>query len=168
MIFKNPPGISTGEYGDDNCSDERLWAAAELWRTTGEAAYNDYFVKHYPDFRAAPGQRPAGRLEGSGAHGAVDLCARTRERARMPKRWRTFASARRRRRETIVERTRKNPYRVSLLTKDYVWGSNGVVANYGMELLVANARSRPIPALWKLRRTIFITCWDAIHFRFPG
>jgi endoglucanase len=40
-----------------------------------------------------------------------------------------------------VEHTRKNPYRVSLLTKDYVWGSNGVVANYGMELLVANALS---------------------------
>jgi len=39
----------------------------------------------------------------------------------------------------IVERTSKNPYHVSLQTKDYVWGSNGVAANYGMELLVANA-----------------------------
>src|SRR5208337_2738212 len=46
---------------------------------------------------------------------------------------RTAAAAR-----AIVERTRKNPYRVSLQAKDYVWGSNGVVANYGMALLVAN------------------------------
>ena len=27
---------------------------------------------------------------------------------------------------------------MSLRAKDYVWGSNGVPANYGMELLVAN------------------------------
>jgi endoglucanase len=39
----------------------------------------------------------------------------------------------------IVEQTRKNPYRVSLLTQDYLWGSNGVAANSGMELIVANA-----------------------------
>ena len=45
----------------------------------------------------------------------------------------------------IVEQTRKNPYRVSLLTKDYVWGSNGVAANYGMQLLVANVLA-PDPA----------------------
>ena len=51
MVFKNPQGINTGEYGDSDCSDERLWAAAELWRTTGEAGYNDYFVRQYPDFR---------------------------------------------------------------------------------------------------------------------
>ena len=50
VTFSNPPGISTGEYGDDDCPDERLWAAAELWRTTGEAPYNDFFLKNYADF----------------------------------------------------------------------------------------------------------------------
>jgi endoglucanase len=40
-----------------------------------------------------------------------------------------------------VERTRKNPYHVSLLAKDYVWGSNGVAASYGTELLIANVLS---------------------------
>jgi hypothetical protein len=43
VTFRNPPGVSTGEYGDSNCSDERLWAAAELGRTTGEPAFNDFF-----------------------------------------------------------------------------------------------------------------------------
>ena len=38
----------------------------------------------------------------------------------------------------IVDRTSQNPYRVSLRAKDYVWGSNGVAAAYGVELLVAN------------------------------
>ena len=30
ILFRNPRGVSTGEYGDGNCADERFWAAAEL------------------------------------------------------------------------------------------------------------------------------------------
>jgi endoglucanase len=41
--------------------------------------------------------------------------------------------------DEIVVRTNKNAYRHSLRTNDYVWGSNGVVANYGVQLLIANA-----------------------------
>jgi Glycosyl hydrolase family 9/Cellulase N-terminal ig-like domain len=41
--------------------------------------------------------------------------------------------------DQIVERSSANGYRISLTSRDYVWGSNGVVANYGMQLLVANA-----------------------------
>ncbi len=137
VTFKNPPGISTGMYGDNSCADERLWAAAELWRTTGEAAFNDYFVKQYPDFRAT--------LESPSPEGWKDVAplglwtyALSAQKGADPMtvadiRKRTASAAR-----AIVERTRKNQYRVSLLTKDYVWGSNGVAANYGMELLVAN------------------------------
>jgi len=137
VVFKNPQGISTGEYGDNYCGDERLWAAAELWRTTGEAAYGDYFVKQYPDFRLS--------LEAPSPEGWKDVAAlglwtyalstrKGADRAVVADiRKRTGAAAR-----AIVERTRKNPYHVSLLTKNYVWGSNGVAANYGMELLVAN------------------------------
>ena len=47
VIFRNPPGVTTGEYGDSNCADERLWAAAELWRTTGEAPYHQFFLSNY-------------------------------------------------------------------------------------------------------------------------
>ena len=137
VTFKNPPGVTTGEYSDNYCGDERLWAAAELWRTTGEAAFNDFFVKQYPDFRPS--------LEAPSPEGWREVAplglwtyALSAQKGADPVvvsdiRKRTSAAAR-----AIVERTRKNPYRVSLLTKDYVWGSNGVVANYGMELLVAN------------------------------
>jgi endoglucanase len=138
VTFRNPPGVITGEYGDDYCGDERLWAAAELWRTTGDTAYNEFFVKQYPDFRASLETMPPegwrdvaamglwtyalGARKGSDAVVLADIRKRTTQAA-----------------QAIVERTRKNPYRVSLQTKDYVWGSNGVAANYGMELLVANA-----------------------------
>ena len=46
----------------------------------------------------------------------------------------------------ILDRTRSNPYRGSLVAEDYVWGSNGQVGNYGVQLLVTNALS-PDPAL---------------------
>jgi endoglucanase len=137
VVFKNPQGVNTGEYGDSNCSDERLWAAAELWRTTGDATYNEYFVKQYPDFRQALDRvAPEGwndvavmglwtyalsKQKGADAVVLADIKKRTAAAG-----------------HAIVEQTRKNPYHVSLLAKDYVWGSNGVAANYGMELLVAN------------------------------
>ncbi len=41
----------------------------------------------------------------------------------------------------IAQRTAADPYRVSLIAKDYVWGSNGVAASYGLQLLVADTFS---------------------------
>lgn len=41
--FKNPAGTATGEYGDGDDSDERFWAAAELFETTGGSVYHDFF-----------------------------------------------------------------------------------------------------------------------------
>jgi len=45
--FKNPTGTATGQYGDGNDTDERLWAAAELFLSTNEAEYNSYFTSRY-------------------------------------------------------------------------------------------------------------------------
>ena len=39
LIFKNPTDIVTGEYGDSSDKDERYWAAAQMWRATGEEKY---------------------------------------------------------------------------------------------------------------------------------
>src|SRR5262249_29764231 len=44
VIFHNPPDVGTGEYGDDDGSDEILWATAELWRTNGDAEYQKAFI----------------------------------------------------------------------------------------------------------------------------
>jgi endoglucanase len=45
--FHNPSGTYTGEYGDGNDKDERLWAAAELFETIGDSVYNSYFASNY-------------------------------------------------------------------------------------------------------------------------
>jgi endoglucanase len=138
VIFKNPPGVTTGEYGDTNCSDERLWAAAELWRTTGEAAYHDYLLSHYAEFLPS---LDSSAVENWKAMGAMALRAYVisprkgaNPQALKAIRERVLAAA-----YAVVERTHANPYHVSLQTKDYVWGSNSVAAQYGVDLLIANA-----------------------------
>ena len=137
VVFKNPPGITTGEYGDIECADERLWAAAELWRTTGEAVYNQYFVEHYREYRASLDRLTPEGWKDVAAMGLWTYALGARPEsdtgALAEIQNRTLRAAR-----GIVERTRKSPYRVSLVARDFVWGSNAVAANYGMELLVAN------------------------------
>ncbi len=145
VTFKNPAGIQTGEYGDPQCSDERLWAAAELWRTTREVVFDKYFIEHYAAFLpalAAP--------SGEGWREVASMGLWTYALAGKGH-TRTLGEVRRATRQAgqrLVERTRKNGYHVSMATKDYVWGSNGVAANYGMQLLVAD-RIQPNRAFTK-------------------
>lgn len=54
--FCNPPGNTTGEYRDEEDEDNRLWAAAELYRTTGEAEFGRYFESWW----RGRGDRPLG------------------------------------------------------------------------------------------------------------
>ncbi len=45
FIFSNPKDITTGEYGDKSDLDERYWAAAQMYRATGETKYLQAFEK---------------------------------------------------------------------------------------------------------------------------
>jgi endoglucanase len=141
VLFSNPAGVVTGEYGDRRCGDERLWASAELWRTTRKKVYERYFLAHFgeyaemPDSFAPPSWANVAPLAmwtyvlGGGKDQAVV---------------KTIHEASLKAADETVERTSHNGYRNSLLTRDYVWGSNGVAVNYGVQLLVANAmRPRP-------------------------
>ncbi|MEO8370178.1 MAG: glycoside hydrolase family 9 protein [Candidatus Solibacter sp.] len=136
LTFRNPAGVATGGYGDGNCKDEALWAAAELYRTTGKAEYQTYFLAHYAEF--LPGLRAVGAQSwptvGNLGLWAYVLGGGKDAEAVGAIRKASLAAA-----DQIVERTRANGYRVSLTSRDYIWGSNAVVANYGMQLLVANA-----------------------------
>jgi endoglucanase len=137
VLFNNPKGVSTGGYGDRSCSDEILWAAAELWRTTRDNTYQQYFVDHYA--AALPRVSPSGPpswpdvaplalwtyVLGGGAGEPADAIRKA-----------SIAAA-----DEIVKRTAADGYRVSLGRNDYVWGSNAVAANYGLLLIVADALS---------------------------
>ena len=136
VMFRNPTGVSTGEYGDGNCSDERLWAAAELWRTTGDTSFNEYVQQNYRAFlpRAStpPGWNSVGALGlwtyALGRRDGSDetVVAAIRER--------TAAAA-----EQLAMRTLQSPYRTTMTAADFNWGSNSVAANYGLLFLIADA-----------------------------
>src|SRR5713226_361312 len=134
--FRNSPGVITGGYGDNNCSDELLWATAELWRTTAKEQYENYFLAHCGPFVAE--LRPVGppswpRVAPLGLWTYV-LGGGKNQDATIAIREATKKAA-----DEIVARTNHNGYRISMTTNDFGWGSNGVAANYGMLLLVANA-----------------------------
>jgi len=139
VTFHNPPGVNTGEYGDANCTDEHLWAAAELWRTTGDSPYESYFLAHYAEFHpTATGPQGWADVSNLALWTYVLGGPKDTPAARAIVRD-SIAAA-----DQVVARTEGNGYRVSLTKGNYEWGSNGTVANYGMQLLVANA-FRPNP-----------------------
>jgi endoglucanase len=178
--FTNPTGVVTGEYGDSRCDDERLWAAAELWRATGVERYHRFVIAHVRAHRTSI--RPVGppswqsvaplglwsyalAPKGGGA-GDAELWTLFR---------RDIVDAA----QAVADRTARHPYRISLTTTDYVWGSNGVAANYAVQLLVAHALE-PRPAFltaarenlhYLLGRNTFSLSWvtglGANAFRHP-
>jgi len=134
MGFQNPPGTWTGGYGDWNDMDERWWAAVELFETTGERTYNDYFLNHYSKsgvFASAMSwpnvQTMAGIEYLVGKQNASDSSARADLRSRMV----TLCSS-------LVHRASEDGLNVTLRTQDYVWGSNGIVLNNAVVLIVGN------------------------------
>jgi endoglucanase len=137
VAFANPPGVSTGEYGDTDCRDERLWASAELWRTTGEARYRDGALALAAALSAAIGETSPPWWRNVAAMGlwAYALGGARDETAEAVRR-RSLQTA-----AAVAERTARHPYRTSLVRANYVWGSNSVAANYALQLLVADRLS---------------------------
>jgi endoglucanase len=140
---RNPPGIETGAYGDKHADDELLWAAAELFRTTGKPNYNAYFLSHFAKWEPPlQGDAPQGwRDVQNMAMYAYAMSGRDPADADAVKTIRSAAVAAA---DDIVARAARSGYRIPLLGRDYSWGSNGVAANYAMMLLIAN-RIEPKP-----------------------
>ena len=45
--YRNRPGVSAGEYSDTSSLDNRLWAAAELFRLTRREEYLDFYEQNF-------------------------------------------------------------------------------------------------------------------------
>ncbi|MGH9533399.1 MAG: glycoside hydrolase family 9 protein [Terriglobales bacterium] len=144
LAFRNPPGIFTGEYGDGHLEDERLWAAAEIWRATGDPECHAYFRAHYAEFAARlPRITPPswGRVAALGLW-SYALAAGDARREPDANIVAVIQSASVAAADGIVARAAANGYRVALHSDQYVWGSNSIAANAAMQLLVA-ARFHP-------------------------
>jgi hypothetical protein len=52
--YINPPGVHAGEYPDKSSIDNRLWAAGELYRLTGNTRYMQAFVTLFSKVQVDP------------------------------------------------------------------------------------------------------------------
>ncbi len=130
--FHNPEGTRTGEYGDPNDSDERLWAAAELYISTGSDNFNTYFADNcggrdaFASTMAWRNVRDLGLLD-------YLTCDRTNSdstlKGTLLRSFDTYC-------ESLVRIASNDGLNVSILPSQYVWGSNGEVLNNAVVLIV--------------------------------
>jgi endoglucanase len=131
VVFRNPPGIKTGEYGDRDVSDELMWASAEMFRTTGERDFEKAFVAGVPgDLKVgSPGWNSVAPM----AYWTYAMSNRADspliERIKLA----TVEAARQR-----IARAQENGYGNTLRVEEYHWGSNSIAGNDSLLLLIAH------------------------------
>ncbi len=141
--FLNPSGIGTGQYEDSDCQDEILWAAAELWRTTGEETFNRAFLAMIPQsLESLLIEVPAWNTVSPLAYWSYALAGEKSPDATVTAvQQATLKTAQR-----LLHQSAENGYGNTLSLANYTWGSNGTAANQSLLLLMAN-HFQPDPAL---------------------
>ncbi len=130
--FHNPSGTATGEYGDGSDTDERLWAATELFETTGEATFNSYFLTHYTakgvftSTMGWPNVQTMAQIDYLvGKQATSDSAAQSVLRSGLA----SYCAS-------LVGRAATDGLNVTLATWEYAWGSNSNVLNNAILLIV--------------------------------
>lgn len=130
--FKNPESCNTGEY-DDVCDlDERLWAAAEMLVTTGEQKYQECLTALLKEDLS---KTDFGWTDVSGfaALAVLTDSSHKADRDSVENLQKTVLTEA----DRLVAVGEKSGYGVAMEPEDYVWGSNMVVLNRGMLLVLA-------------------------------
>lgn len=132
--FKNPVDVLTGEYGDNSGSDEISWAAAELFRTTEEKKYGDYFVKNFEANGFGLGWQNVSGFSAIAYMFSNSDKTDIKKSEEIIKSWIEKA-------DMFVDTAEKDGYLLAMHKMEYYWGSNMNVANHAMHLLVADRLS---------------------------
>jgi len=139
----------TGGYGTGD-GDDRMWAAAEMWETTGEKQYLDDFEKRAAEYKPVVSRWEPSLL----AEGNIDLdwdwgnvrnlgqftYILSKKPGKNPELVKTIKTDVLAAANRIVETANKDVYARPLGGK-YYWGCNGTVARQVINLMVANKLS---------------------------
>jgi endoglucanase len=132
--FKNPPNVSGGEYGDSNDLDERIWAAIELYRLTGESRFLRYIeikFKHLPRYGLQPiSWRNVNSIVLSSIIKIPTNAELTDLKEEAKKRLVKQAN-------NILKTHDRNNYKNLVKHTEYYWGSNSVGLAYAYDLIKA-------------------------------
>ncbi|MEU4197751.1 glycoside hydrolase family 9 protein [Kribbella sp. NPDC026611] len=138
-VYAPPGGEGGGAYDDTKVTDEFSWAAAELFATTGKAAYK----------RAITTTLTADGFSWQETGGLADLAlARVPERLSPPdqrKLHQRITNVAAKYLKDMKSQGYANPYRPA--DGQYVWGSNSAVANNAMILALAGDRDAALESL---------------------
>lgn len=129
-LVANPGGVGgvPGPYGIGDDHADRLWAAAALYRATGDAQFNQYFLDNYQNFASAwDGSRDNPGGVGNMAQTAFLDYLQAPRRDATARAW--FATKFQAWREPVLARSEQGPWHNTLQDNDYYWGSNGVALN---------------------------------------
>jgi endoglucanase len=133
VLFKNPgnsgnfgPAIVTGEYGDRSVQDEFLWAASELFLTTGKEQYlKSMDLESFQSFKV-PSWSNVEALALITISGSAELESKLKQ---------TSDTELLKLADELLLQAEKSPYHVPL--NEFRWGSNSDILNQGMILMNA-------------------------------
>ena len=132
VAFTNPPTVSTGNYGDPDCTDELLWASAELFRTTHEPQYESAALESIAPLL------PNLKIIAPSWNNVASLGLWTYALATSNSTTTAIQQATQLAATELIARTRTSGYGTSLSLADYHWGSNSNAGNQSLLLLIAN------------------------------
>lgn len=138
MLAGRTPGEGGGDYGDRSADDEFYWAAAELFITTGDDEYRDYFTNssYFTAFQGADLSSVSSMSWGStAALGTISLAIVPNQLPETDVQ--TLRSQITEAAERYLETIDAEGYRVPISNNRYFWGSNSDVLNNALVLALA-------------------------------
>jgi len=129
--FTNPKGITTGEYGDEQDGDERYWAAIELFLSTSNQDYHKYAIESFTKNKWDGLDWANIGTYGTLSYILSDSIDKDESFNKLLKS--EFLQTV----ETISENSNKDGFGISL-ENNYVWGSNELVADNALRLVIAS------------------------------
>jgi endoglucanase len=129
--FTNPNGTVTGEYGDVNDSDERFWAAAELFETTGLSTYNDYIIANYSSLGLVTGAMSWQNVKNLGYLTYLNSSQSSSSQTIKDQIENSLISYC----NTLLNRAGTNGFGVTINPGEYYWGCNSDVLNKALLLI---------------------------------
>lgn len=136
--FENPAECNTGDYADTDDRDERMWAAAELYRTTGNVDYLNETERLFEELLAEDADVTAmgwGNVSGLAGWCMLEGCmcsdGTDSDGEMLVQNWQdAFVKEA----DRIEALSNQNGYGVALAKSEYEWGSNMTVLNRAMIL----------------------------------
>ncbi len=129
--FKNPSDVKTGEYGDGDDTDERFWATAELFRSTGDEKYHQVIKEKYNQQFS----KTAIDWQHVGGYGTITYLLLEKSR-RDEEIYHHLEDEFDQGVKEFLNRADQNGYGITL--GNYIWGSNGVLMDQALILIMAD------------------------------